>query len=303
LDNYTTIEGGQGKYPYHEGKHLIVAAELFIFADESGIQASAKYCLVLGFIGSPRHWMKFERGWQSVLDEFEISEFHAKEFFSRDSQRNRIGQYNNWSPIKAEKFLEILLGIVKPIRLHPIGGTVNISDFNSFTHAERRFFTGGFISKSGKKWKSSGAPSKPYYFAMNLLVIDALNNAVPDAELHFVFDEQNVLQSRAIQTFRENMNAGPLAKGLDIAQVKTVSFAKSIDQKGLQLADMYSYAWNRYLIHAESVSEGIHQILETITPKRAKRGPGIVIFDRPSLQKILNKLPIEVQERLKADVL
>jgi hypothetical protein len=303
LNNYTTIKGGRGKYPYHEGRHLIVPVELFTFADESGIQASAKYCLVLGFIGSPRHWAIFEREWKMVLDEFEVPEFHAKEFFQRDKQRHRIGQYKDWASNKADNFLERLLSVVKPRRLHPTGGGVDVSGFNSFTHAERRFLTGGFINSTGKKWQTSGAPSRPYYFMMNYLVCDALNHAKPDAELHFVFDEQNVLQSRATQMFRENMKAGPLAKGLDIEQIKTVSFARSVDEEGLQLADMYSYAWSRYLFHGQSISEGIHRVLETITPKRAKRGPGIVIYGRMEFQKILNKLPKDVQERLKADVL
>jgi hypothetical protein len=296
----TIIQGSRVKYPYYEGKHLIVPIELFVFADESGIQSSAKYCLVLGFIGSPRHWGKFEIEWKKVLDNYKVTEFHAKEFFGKNPKRMRIGQYQNWTSIQADSFLEGLLSVVRSRRLYPVGGAVDVTAFNSFTHDERRFFTGGLIDKTRIKWRTSGAPSKPYYFAMNLLIVDALSNADPDANLHFIFDEQNVLQSRAIQTFRENFKAGPLSKGLDIMQVKSVTFANSIDEPGLQLADMYAYAWHRYLARKELVSEGIHRILETITPKRAKRGPGIVIFDRAPFQKLLNKLPTDVQDRLKA---
>jgi hypothetical protein len=299
LRNQNIIKGSRGKYPYHEGKHLIVPKELFVFADESGIQSSAKYCLVLGFIGSPRHWGKFEVEWEEVLDNYKITEFHAKEFFSKDKKRMRIGQYKNWTSIIADNFLEGLLSVVRSRRLYPVGGAVDVTAFNSFTHDERRFFTGGFINQKRIKWQTSGAPSKPYYFAMNLLMVDALTNADPDANLHFIFDEQNVLQSRAIQTFRENFKAGPLSRGLDIMQVKSVTFTNSIDEPGLQLADMYAYAWYRYLTLKESASEGIHRILETITPKRAKRGPGIVIFERATFQKLLNKLPTDVQDRLK----
>jgi len=159
LKNNIVIKGSRGTYPYHKGKHLIVPIELFVFADESGIQSSAKYCLVLGFIGSPRHWGKFEDEWKKVLENYKVSEFHAKEFFSKDKKGMRIGEYKNWTSIMDDNYLEELLLIVRSRRLYPVGGAVDVTAFNSFTHDERRFFTGGFISQKRIKWQTSGAPA------------------------------------------------------------------------------------------------------------------------------------------------
>ena len=96
---------------------------------------------------------------------------------------------------------------------------------------------------------------------MNLLVVDALNSSDSSTKVHFVFDEQNILQAKALQTFRETA-ALKLAKGRSMEQVKSVAFVRSVDKEGMgiQLADMYAYAWNRYLGRGQSSEKKIFQI-------------------------------------------
>lgn len=280
-----------------------MAVEYFTYADESGLQGSPKYCLVLGFIASPRQWEIFNQEWVKVLKNYETTEFHAKDYFGRNPQ-GKHGLYDRWSLAKASTFLEALLSVVKPRQLYPVGGAVDVSDFNSFTLSERKFLTGGFINRS-REWTTTGAPSKPYYFAMNYLVSEALFHVPPEVGVHFVFDEQNVLQARAQETFRETATVGLLSDGQRTEQMKSVTFIRSVDSPGLQLADMYCYAWNRLLTKNEqSVQEGILRILDVLTPKKVILGqPGIQISDRESFQKMLSKLPQDVQDRLKANKL
>jgi hypothetical protein len=87
------LRGSKGTYAYHEGRHVIVAAEFFTYADESGWHQGAKYCLVAGFIGSPRQWKIFEKEWVSILHRFEVSDFHSKEFFWRN-KGNKVPRIN-----------------------------------------------------------------------------------------------------------------------------------------------------------------------------------------------------------------
>ena len=180
------IYGSRDKYPFHKGKHVVVKMEYFSYADESGIQASAPYCLLVGFVGSPRQWRTIESTWLNVLKRFGIKEFHAKEFFGRDQQGKRVGSYRRWGDIRANMFLNKLLSAAKQRRLLAVGGAVDVHAFNQLSHNERRLFTGGYLRKTGK-WYSSGAPSKPYYLAMQLLIVQALQGIAPDAEVHFVF--------------------------------------------------------------------------------------------------------------------
>ena len=102
------------------------------------------------FIGSPRQWIPIKRTWENVLAKFHIREFHAKDFFARDRQGKRTGHYRDWSEDKAHDFLEKLLSAATQQRVRAIGGSVDVTAFNSFTHGERRFLTGGNIKDIGK---------------------------------------------------------------------------------------------------------------------------------------------------------
>lgn len=297
-----TIQGSRGKYPYHEGKHIIVTIELFAYGDESGIEDSAPYCLLLGFMGSPRQWDTFKKDWRKILNDYEIQEFHAKGFFGRDQHGQRLDHYKDWSSARAHGFLESLVQVASRRRLYPIGGAVDVKAFKSFTQAERGFFTGQLIWNDWnmRKWHISGAPTKPYYFAMKLFVIEALERAEPSASIHFIFDEQNVLQAHAVNTFRDWVSLYHPFQGnkAGIDQFKSIIFTKSGNEAGLQLADMYAYAFNRYIRHL-SIDSDVALILKTFTHKDKKKRPGIRVFDKPSLQGLLNNLRQDIREKLK----
>jgi hypothetical protein len=78
-----TIRGRHSKYPYNQGKHLMAIVNLFAYADESGIDGKPSYCVVSGYIAPQRVWESFGAEWKNILSEYQVSEFHAKEFFKR----------------------------------------------------------------------------------------------------------------------------------------------------------------------------------------------------------------------------
>ena len=51
-----------------------------------------------GYLGGPKHWRAFDREWQAALDEAEVKQFHATDFFTFN------GEFENWALEKQVKF-------------------------------------------------------------------------------------------------------------------------------------------------------------------------------------------------------
>jgi hypothetical protein len=53
--------------------------ESFIYADESGIHGDdARYCLIVGWLGSARQWKHFEKDWIKLLRSEGVPTFHSR---------------------------------------------------------------------------------------------------------------------------------------------------------------------------------------------------------------------------------
>ena len=118
--------GSRGRYPYHEGKHLIVAlTEQFVYADESGTHVGAKHCLLGGYRASPRQWKKFDTDWQAILKGEGIDVFHSNVFFNRKVIKNpQENPYLKWSDNRADNFLSGLLDVIVMRVVYPVGTSV-----------------------------------------------------------------------------------------------------------------------------------------------------------------------------------
>jgi len=263
------LEGGSGPFPYHRGLHLIAKLHLHVFADESGIHDTATWCLVTGFIGAPGHWEALEREWQKVLDEYEVGDFHSTEFFGRKSG-DRIGRYQGWPDEKASGYLDALLSNIQGHELYPIGGAVNVADFNNLTYGERRLLTGGNIGENGYgklKWLSNGAPSKPYFAAFQMLLLEAVQNTEDGAKVNFVFDQQNVLEGGGVVTFKEMQTmiapVDPLYEKLGL-----ISYGSRKDHIGLQAADLHTYGWHSHLTRGTKMTPELAHVMQQLTKRR-----------------------------------
>lgn len=279
--------------------------DLFVAADESGVHENPQYCLVAGYIGSPQHWRRFERNWEGVLGQYSVPDFHAKRFFARDQRGGRLDSYADWSDDKALSFLDELLSCVDQRRLFPIGGAVHVPSFDALTYGERRFLTGGNFT-SDSQWLTSGAPSKPYYVALEHLIVEAINQARKDTLIHFLFDRQEVLGARAVQTYNEIVGrAAPTRRGsyystepplIGAERLGRIAFGERKKEPSLQVADLFTHLWYSFLARGEKMSGERLHAMNRLTRKRQT----MRIYNAEGFEVVLSALPPDVRTALQA---
>ncbi len=260
-----------------------MTSQLIAYADESGVHQKPGYTIVSGFIGSPNQWKKFERGWLEVITRHSVPDFHAKIFFQRDKEQQRLGPYKGWTDEKADAFLSELLGLVKQRRLYPIGAFVDVEVFNKLPEGERRFLTGAALSQSGR-FKGNTGSTRPYHLAFHLFLIEAAKRAEDRVVVHFMFDHQTQVADHAIRTFRQTASHGdrhPLWKKLgDIAYVSRTQAL------GLQLADLHAYAWYSFATKGGRIGPELRKAMDVLT----LRNKSIGIWEQEHTDRLLANL-------------
>jgi hypothetical protein len=278
--------GGSGRYPYNRGKHLLVAVNLWVYGDESGIEGDGPYCVVAGFVGSPRHWNSFNSAWEKVIGDAEVEEFHARKFFNRRSAKgSTTNPFHGWSADKAVTFLNNLLGIIRGhSRISPVACSLNVSDFLSFTWGERQFFTGGTWSHTKKRFLSSGAPTRLYHVPAQTLIADALHHVrTKDCKVHFVLDEQSVMQDGFLDIVKGVRDRPQYAE--IFAQLGDVAFGSSAAHPGIQAADLLAHCLYSNYLRREKLDDERLFALTTILGKRWRRP----VFTAKKLEMLLDK--------------
>ena len=283
-------KGGVGEFPYHEGRHLI--AKLWVLADESGTHAKPSHCIVGGYIASPAQWDSFEKVWKLVLEKFGVPDFHSKDFFPRASNGERLSWYNGWTDKKADLFLMHLTSLIHVSELWPVGGIVDVAAFESRSFGEKKHYTGGLFD--GRKWYSSGAPSKPYFLAMNLMYRTVFERTEPGTVVNFLFDEHADYEAHALEFFYSNKQF--LHKQFS-DKLGQIGFAPDHKLRGLQAADLLVYSWHHYLSRgADNMRSENIQALSDLTRKRES----FPLANNEFFEVKLRELPLEHQEGLLA---
>ena len=248
---------------------------MWAYGDESGI-GGPRYCLLMGYLGSLREWSSLNRLWERVLLVHEVPRFHAIEFFQGRQP------YRSWPREKRRQFLDELIAIILQHRIVPVRWAVDTAAFKALSYDERRYQTGAhlkmhfniardnledeFNTSIRHKFTTSGGQSRPYLVAFNQFLADVLKVAPPDALLHIVLDAQNVVGSRAVQTFNEIWEGGGYPEGKWFA---SLIIADSLTNLPLQAADLYTYAWSRCLNNPmTAVSEDVRHVLRNLVEKR-----------------------------------
>jgi hypothetical protein len=297
------LVGSRGDYPYDEGKHLVAMTVLHACGDDSGTHQDAKFCLVLGYIGSPRQWKLFQREWQAALTmlpqrEGKKPEFHGKEFFQRASWRSHDSPYHRWNEAKAETFLNRLLDAIHRHRLEPIGGGTNTEDFFAYSEDERRYLTGAALITTTHWYRNQfeivdkllahqGSPSRPYFVVFPGFLLEAIQKSgnVGDCQVHITLDRQPALEARAGEVFDSFKGA---CKAPQVANLGHLTYSDSQSEVGLQAADLYAYAWYRKL--TESMTGDLLKAFQVLTKKK----PGIVLAGKRYFDGLLDRA---IQER------
>lgn len=245
---------------------VAMAVELLVYADESGIHSDASYCVICGYFASPRQWRLFEESWTLTLQAYGVPEFHAYDFFTRGVKRS--GHYRDWARERAKAFINGLLSNVASCRLHPVGGAVDVRGFKEFSDDERRFLTGGVLGADGS-WLTTGAPSKPYYVAFQILLTEAAQRAKENATVHFVLDQQRDLAPWAEMLFKRIASERRHKLWDRLGQISYADRRKAVC---LQAADLYSHLVYSYATKRAGMGSEREYALSVLAKRRKSVG-------------------------------
>lgn len=162
------------------------------------------------------------------------------------------------------RFIDDLGAVINSHRLTRIGTCVEWDAFNDLAMGERRIITGGFISNG--RYVATGAPTKPYYLAFIVAIIDALRATRDGATVHFTFDRQQNFEKHAIKTYSRMADESihdPIWR-----KMGDISFASRLDKLELQAADLLSHCW--YSIYSRNVKDlgpGRKRAIQVVTKK------------------------------------
>lgn len=277
-----------------------MTVELYAYGDESGIDGHGPYCVVAGFIGSPRKWGSFNKAWGKIIEEAGVKEFHAQQFFNRRlATEGKRNPFRDWPESKATKFLDDLLAVIKQHkgRISPAGCSLNVQDFLSFTWGERQYLTGGIWDSGKSRFVTNGAPSRVYPLPLHGFIGDALTHARPDdCKVHFVFDEQRVMQEGILQTIAQVRKAGLFDKPVH-QKVGVIGFDDSESWPGIQAGDMLAHLLYSNSLRKEKLTGERRRALVSIMGERWR----LSIWTRQKLQRNLDSgLPPGALKQIRA---
>jgi hypothetical protein len=214
-----------------------------VYMDDSGTHLGSPYCVIAGYWGGRAQWLKFEREWKKVLDEYSVPEFHAKTYWARDDKRERIGPYKGWDEHRRKRFILSLLTIIGNHKIYPFAHGVHRSEWKKQSPEERQVFCG-----------SSGrlrAPDNPMYMAFTTSVLRTIRHCNPGVVMHFVLDSHRNTDAWATICYGELKNSMSKEDPAGFRKVGDLTFADSKRALPLQAADLLAYEAYRYAIWAD----------------------------------------------------
>jgi hypothetical protein len=220
---------------------------LKFFIDESGLgkHMAEKVCSVAGFVASNSAWNQFQQNWGELLDEYGVTEFHAKEFWMRRPDGHLAGMYQNWQFSQARSFIADIINLIAACQPWLVGASIKLEDYFSYSADQRRYLTGAMYQTSNSVFRSTGKPGSAYFVPFQVVVIKSMELGVEEREdCHFVFDEQKEFEPLALKRLAE-MKANPEHKRLALIWGDTV-FSSSSRVLPLQTADLAAFCCKEY---------------------------------------------------------
>ena len=260
-----------------------------VYLDESGIHDGSKLCVLAGYAGGARKLRNLEDRWCVLLRKFGIPEnvgFHAKTFFRRKITGEYSHRYSGWNEQKASDFIIEAVQAINATELRAVGAAVEVAYFNSLPHNERKWLTGAEYDSKRGRFKSTGAPSRAYFFAFQQCVVAGTESADFNILVDFVMDQQKQFEGLAQQMFDQMRGF----KGLSAsAHLGRISFHSRSDRVGLQAADLLAhcmYHWEAYSEDTEHVDIrlAIHHILKGRFEVRK--------FDQQMIDHLMGQYPL-----------
>ncbi len=277
----STIRGSRGKYPYDVGKHLMAVLDLYAYADESGVEKTPPYCVVAGYIASPKTWKTFRTAWSSMVTKYQIGELHAKKFFGRNPGH---GEYAHLSRMEASAFLNEAINVITSHRINPIGSIVDVGAFNRLTLGERMFLTGVHPRRKGSHLPGSNSPNQPYYVPFRMFVQLALDYTPMGTKVHFVFDQQGQRAGLSLEMFEDMKAHNSLS---DNGRLGDLIFVDSKEKVEIQAADMFSHLTYRYFKAKNKLGKMNPEYRTAMGDLLVRKQVAIAMVDADALEKSL----------------
>lgn len=259
--------------------------EHYVCADESGVHDNPDFCVVAGYYGSARLWRDFEKAWGDVLGQHDVRDFHCKDYFAFDRNGGRTGKYvsratgeqrpyGDWPDSALNEMEGQLLEVIDGQALQPIGAAVDVHDFEILTERERRYVTGGLpvVTCRGSepikgRWRHPGAPTKPYFAAL-LVVMANVSIEIPGEErVFFVLDEHREFEGGATALFE--VARARVGLHQDRPVLGGVTFERRENVGGLQAADLWAHHWHRALTQGQ-LGQPRLRIMNRLTARQNK---------------------------------
>jgi len=276
-------------YPPTGGEKVFVIMGEYGFRacfDESGIDGKHGWLVVAGFVGTVKQWARFEKAWAPCAKQ---TPFHAKHFFARNPQGDRVGPYTGWSDEQASSYLDSLLRALARAKITPVGSAVDLDAFWEFSADERRRLTGGARGKGmGKgRFRLSPTPGKPYYLPfVEVLFLAIEAHSTSDLGVYFSFDENQVLQPHAYQVYRYVKERAKKLNPEFAARMKGITFQSDTDNIALQAADLLAYIVHQSLTRRRGVKKELRKVLSM--PLQSNRGR-LRVWSRQSMKRMVSR--------------
>lgn len=235
------------------------------YLDDSGTHKDSPVCVVAGYYGSERHWVKFDREWHAILKAEGLGEFHANRFWAHATGKS-IPEYAGWNKKRQDSLLASLLRVVGSHRIYPVSGAVVMSQWDILPVDERQVLTGAAMK--GAAVATPGAQKKAYFLPFLFAIRRAAEYCQPGHKMDFFFDESHRLRGYAINYFLT-------MKGFRAEFASRLGQAAIVESKTsapTQAADLLAYEVYVYL------------------RKRVERGMGIGLRRRPVFDHAIRRI-------------
>src|ERR1035438_7875259 len=177
------------------------------YMDEAGIDARAPFCSVAGYIAPKDEWERFESDWRFVLNDYmrDVPEvqryFHALEFYGN------YPKYRRWKPSKRRSYIDALFRVINDRKVALFLSSVDRNAFFSLTEDERRYLTGGL--HNGMKWKTHGAPTKPYFLPFQFCIVQGANIVREGDKIFPIMSHQELYKMKALELYKQMLDSKP----------------------------------------------------------------------------------------------
>jgi len=240
-----------------EGAKGSLFAMYKLLADESGLTASEKVCVVTGFVGSVEQWDAFIIGWKSVLGQFEVPVFHGLDFWDwhLDTATGKVIRekpYEGWTDEDDFAFIDALLKVIEDAKLVKVGAAIVIKYFFDLAEDERRWLTTSAMYS--RDWGQKGKPNDPWFAAFQSAILSS-GEVVPTGDkLYPIFEirdsptrKKQSAHDKAREIYNEILNIAPPVQVRDRLG-ESIVFGSKEEHLGLQAADLLANRSRAYIV-------------------------------------------------------